>query len=70
MIFDLPVWRMWRTTPEFSQRFEAVISSDENIIRGEWKKSLDDGDTWEHDFNLDYIRRLTSDLRRETSSGR
>ena len=49
-------WQMWRTVPEFSQRFEAVIESDGRSISGSWKKSSDGGSTWEHDFNVDYSR--------------
>ncbi|MGA8206808.1 MAG: hypothetical protein WB867_02090 [Candidatus Dormiibacterota bacterium] len=61
MSFAVPDWRMWRTTPELSQRFESVIASDGHTIKGAWKKSFDGGATWEHDFNLDYIRVPPSD---------
>jgi hypothetical protein len=50
------VWKLWRTTPESSQRFEAGISDDGQTITGAWQKSLD-GDVWEHDFNLKYTKR-------------
>ena len=50
-------WRMWRDTPEFSQRWDAVISADQTQITGTWQKSTDAGATWEHDFNLRYTRR-------------
>jgi hypothetical protein len=56
MSFAAPDWHIWRTTPDFSQRFEAVMSSDQSTIKGAWKKSFDGGTTWEHDFNLDYTR--------------
>jgi hypothetical protein len=56
MSLDGAVWRMWRDTPEFSQRFEARVEPDAGAIRGRWEKSTDDGATWEHDFNIDYIR--------------
>ena len=56
-----PDWQMWRTTPEFSQRYEGVIESDGRKIRGVWKKSFDGGATWEHDFNVDYVRPLVGD---------
>jgi hypothetical protein len=49
-------WRMWRDTREFSQRFAARIEPDGQAIRGRWEKSADQGTTWEHDFNLDYVR--------------
>jgi hypothetical protein len=56
MSFTWPRWQMWRSTPDFSQRFNAELSVDGNSVKGSWTKSLDNGDTWEHDFNLDYIR--------------
>lgn len=49
-------WRMRRDTPEFSQRFYALLDPDGRAIRGRWEKSADQGATWEHDFNIDYIR--------------
>jgi hypothetical protein len=49
-------WRLWRQTPEFSQRFEAVVRGDEMDITGRWEKSFDGGITWEHDFNVRYGR--------------
>jgi hypothetical protein len=55
MRFHATHWQMWRTTPEFSQRFEAEIAGDAQTIKGEWTKSVDGG-TWEHDFDVEYIR--------------
>ena len=49
-------WQMWRDTPEFSQRFEAQLDRDAGAIRGRWEKSTDQDTTWQHDFNVDYIR--------------
>jgi hypothetical protein len=51
-------WRMWRDTPEFSQRFSAQVSADQAEISGSWQKSTDGGATWEHDFKVRYSRRL------------
>lgn len=56
MSFDGGHWRMWRDTPEFSQRFDAQLDADAEAIRGRWEKSSDQRTTWEHDFNLDYVR--------------
>lgn len=50
------IWRLWRHTPEFSQRFEAQVSSEPAVIHGRWEKSFDGGVTWEHDFNVRYSR--------------
>ena len=52
---------MWRDTPEFSQRFHAQLDPDARAIRGRWKQSPDQGATWEHDFNIDYIGEQASD---------
>jgi hypothetical protein len=49
-------WRMWRDTPEFSQRFDAQVSANQAEITGSWQKSVDDGTTWEHDFKIRYSR--------------
>jgi len=56
MSLDGARWRIWRENPEFSQRFEAELEPGGGRIRGRWEKSTDHGATWEHDFNLDYIR--------------
>jgi hypothetical protein len=56
MSFEDGRWRMSRNTPEFSQRFEAQLLLDGETIRGRWEKSADQGASWEHDFNVDYIR--------------
>lgn len=55
-------WRMWRTTPEFSQRFEAQVNADQTQISGSWQKSFDGGITWEHDFKVRYSRAATPTL--------
>lgn len=56
MTLDNEHWQIWRGTPEFSQRFHAQLDHDAQMIRGCWEKSTDQGATWEHDFNIDYIR--------------
>ena len=50
------VWRIWRHTAEFSQRFEAEVDTGRGVITGRWEKSHDEGVTWEHDFNVRYTR--------------
>ncbi|MDH6116132.1 hypothetical protein [Kitasatospora sp. GAS204B] len=50
------VWRLWRRTPEFSQRYHGEISADRAVITGRWEKSVDGGTTWDHDFDLRYSR--------------
>ena len=53
MSFDDGLWKMWRESPNFSQRFEGKLSDDGDTINAHWEKSLD-GKKWEHDFNLTY----------------
>jgi hypothetical protein len=57
MSFGDGAWRMWRDTPEFSQRFDAEVSDGRSEISGSWQKSVDGGRTWEHDFRVRYTRR-------------
>jgi len=56
MSFSGGRWRMWRDTPEFSQRFDADVSPGLAQIEGRWQKSVDGGTTWEHDFTVRYRR--------------
>jgi hypothetical protein len=56
MSFSDGTWRMWRDTPEFSQRFSAEVSVGRAEINGSWEKSVDGGTTWEHDFTVRYSR--------------
>jgi hypothetical protein len=56
MSLNQNTWKLWRRTPEFSQRFEAELSADRNVITGQWKKSFDGGQKWEHDFHVNYTR--------------
>ncbi len=55
MSFKHGFWKMWRNTPEFSQRFEGKISKDGNTIKANWEKSFDSR-KWEHDFAILYKR--------------
>lgn len=43
MSFGDGTWRMWRDTPEFSQRFDAEVSAGRAEINGSWQKSVDGG---------------------------
>lgn len=49
------VWKIWRNSPGFSQRFEGRISNDDNTVTAQWEKSFD-GVSWEHDFDMKYNR--------------
>lgn len=55
MSFSEGVWKMWRESPTFWQRYEGKVSSDGNIITAHWEKSSD-GAKWEHDFDITYTR--------------
>jgi hypothetical protein len=60
-------WRIWRAPdedwngpdgPGFNQRFIGEISSDANTIDGRWERGLGpNGDQWELDFPMTYVRR-------------
>ncbi len=49
------VWKLWRDSPGFSQRFTGTFGDDGNTITGFWEKS-GDGEAWEHDFDLAYTK--------------
>jgi hypothetical protein len=55
MSFSEQTWKIWRTSPNFSQRFEGSISKDGHTITGRWEKSSD-GVKWEHDFDVTYTQ--------------
>jgi hypothetical protein len=55
MSFSEKKWKIWRNSPNFSQRYEGDLSNDSNIITAHWEKSSD-GTTWDHDFNVTYTR--------------
>ena len=55
MSFSEDTWKIWRNSPGFSQRFEGKFSDDGNSITAYWEKSSN-GSTWEHDFDVLYIR--------------
>jgi hypothetical protein len=56
MSFGGGVWKMWREAPGFWQRFECTVSKDKRTVSGYWEKSTDNGATWEHDFDIKYVR--------------
>ena len=50
------VWKMWRTSPDFSQRMTGTFSADGNAIV--WHGELSrDGSTWEADLSVTYTRK-------------
>ena len=55
MSFSESVWKMWRESPGFWQRYEGKLSKNGNTITAHWEKSSD-GTKWEHDFNITYTR--------------
>jgi hypothetical protein len=56
MDFDGTMWTLLREDPDFYQRFRGRLSEDGNTITAAWEKSDDRGATWEHDFDLTYVR--------------
>ena len=55
MSFDDGVWKLWRDSPDFSQRYTGSFSDDGKTISGAWE-ICHDGATWEHDFDLTYSK--------------
>jgi hypothetical protein len=54
------IWKLWRDEPDFSpldfaQRFTGTFREDGSAIEGRWEIAHD-GATWEHDFDLTYVR--------------
>lgn len=56
MTFDGREWELSRQAPGFSQRFRATFIEGGDRIEGVWEYS-EDGVTWNHDFNLTYLKR-------------
>jgi hypothetical protein len=59
------VWKLWRDSPGFSQRFTGTFGDDGNTITGFWEKS-GDGEAWEHDFDLAYTKQSETTTEKET----
>jgi hypothetical protein len=56
MSLDGGVWKMWRNSPDFSQRMTGTFSDDGNTIT--WKGEMSrDGSTWEPDLTVTYTRK-------------
>jgi hypothetical protein len=55
MSFSDGLWKMWRESPGFSQRFTGTFLDDGKRITARWEKSSD-GLRWEHDFNVMYTK--------------
>lgn len=56
MSLSKDIWKIWRNSPDFSQRFEGKISKDHKTINAYWEKSMD-GKKWEHDFDVVYKKK-------------
>ncbi|MDA8369522.1 MAG: hypothetical protein M0026_06595 [Nocardiopsaceae bacterium] len=53
MGLDGGVWRLWRSSPGFSQRFTGRFADGGETIEGVWEKSAG-GAHWERDFAMVY----------------
>jgi hypothetical protein len=60
MSFDGREWKLWRDNREFARRFLATLSDDSRTLTGCWEKSSNGG-VWEHDSNVEYIRKADAD---------
>ena len=49
------IWKWWRNTPDFSQRYTGTIVDDGNTMVGKGELSKD-GSSWEKDLDLTYKR--------------
>ena len=49
------IWKIWRNSPGFSQRYVGKVNKDKKTISAYWEKSFD-GMKWEHDFDVKYIK--------------
>ena len=50
------LWKMWRNSPDFSQRMTGTFSDDGHTIT--WRGELSrDGSTWEPDLDVTYTRK-------------
>jgi hypothetical protein len=56
MSFENGIWKYLRLDPDFSQRFEGIVSKDGNVIKGKGEVSKNSGKTWVHDFSITYTR--------------
>jgi hypothetical protein len=57
MSYSDGVWKMWRESPGFWQRYEGKVGDHGNTITAFWEKSSD-GVSWEHDFDITYTRNM------------
>jgi hypothetical protein len=60
MSFADGVWKLWRSTADFtplnfSQRFTGSFGDEGQTIAGRWEIAHD-GTTWEHDFDISYTK--------------
>jgi hypothetical protein len=60
MSFEGGTWKLWRDEADFSpldfaQRYSGRFSDDGRTIAGAWEISHD-GESWEHDFDLTYVK--------------
>jgi len=56
MSLDGGVWKMWRNSPDFSQRVTGTFSDDGNTITCHGELSRD-GSNWEQDLDVTYTRK-------------
>ncbi|MEK1887781.1 MAG: hypothetical protein AAAB35_09470 [Phyllobacterium sp.] len=53
MMVSAGVWKLWRDSPGFFQRYVGTFDTDGTTINGSWQRSQD-GTHWAHDFDLVY----------------
>jgi len=55
MTLSRGVWKIWRDSATFHQRFEAGLLRDGKRIKAYWDRSVD-GKKWIHDFDIKYSK--------------
>jgi len=55
MSFSGRVWKMWRDSQGFWQRYQGTVGENGKTITARWEKSSD-GTRWEHDFDVTYTK--------------
>ena len=63
MTLEDHVWTLWRSDPDFAQRFTGTISTDGSSIMGSWEtappNASPDDASWTHDFDITYTKVAT-----------
>ena len=48
-------WKMWRTSPDFSQRMTLTLNDDSRAMSALLERSIE-GEKWDHDFDMTFTK--------------